>query len=1056
MSTAKPSLAKLSRPRLYSPVTRERLFNLLDRYRNHPMVWISGPPGSGKTTLVASYVESGRLRSHWYHVDVGDADPATLFHYLTEITFLTRHHKKGLLPQLPTGAPLDLRPFARRFFRILFARFPADSVIIFDNCHEAASDTFNGLLREAAEEIPEHLRIICISRRDPPEELSRMEATQRLAKIEWDALRFTADEAGAMIRTLGADESRAAMLHRRTDGWAAGIVLMLANRQDSAADVSNATLDSWQAPFDFFASEVLSQTSPAQRETLLRTALFPKMTAEMAIAVTGDPNAGTLIEDLYRQHYFIDRRGNQPSFYHFHDLFREFLLSRLAASYDASRINELRLRTAHVLKAAGDFESAATILIESGHWDDAGQLIGQMAADLFATGRWQTVLRWLSTFPTDVFERNPWLLYWMGMAQGLTGHPDRVKTLGRACDEFANHHNASGQVRALDALIIYGSDYARLREQISRLARIRTTAGAASSLDSVVATSGLLRALLLADPSNPDISSFSAELREYVLSIAVRPSDELLGAASALLFFSWLKADPQLAMELIAHVDPMAENQTIASWAHIRWVYFKSLVMLTLGEFEEALSAASAALSLSRNHGARHGQAAALTHVLGCHLARCDLGAARETMTDLEGVMYPTMLPMWFQFQMWQAVLALQEQRLDDAAAFAETALASADAAGMPYFRIHVRSICAGVWLERREFDTVERLIAEAWEVRSHAEVPVFDVPLLWVEAGLHLLRERRFHAHGLMREALTKARLTRNFGRLNWIGSTTSRLFSEALTVGIEPNLVKELIRTYRLASTSAHADNWPWPVRIRVLGDFSLELEGKPLRSTRKAQRKPLEMLRAIVALGGRNVDAVQLEELLWPDTEADSAHSNLRATLHRLRKLLGRSDALRLDEGRISLDAGVCWLDITEFESLAATAAEKRGSPTLEDLSRLNAALDLYRGHLMPQESQPWVLSARERLRARASKLCLALAETYEMRGEWPKATKVYERGIELEPASEVLYRRLMVCLRETGQAAEARDVYQRCRRVLSSTLATLPSRETVAVFQSLHAA
>jgi ATP/maltotriose-dependent transcriptional regulator MalT len=84
-SSASPppiTLAKFSRPRLYDVLRRERLFARLDAAREHPIVWIAAPPGAGKSTLIASYVEARKAPGIWFQVDAGDADPGTFFHYL--------------------------------------------------------------------------------------------------------------------------------------------------------------------------------------------------------------------------------------------------------------------------------------------------------------------------------------------------------------------------------------------------------------------------------------------------------------------------------------------------------------------------------------------------------------------------------------------------------------------------------------------------------------------------------------------------------------------------------------------------------------------------------------------------------------------------------------------------------------------------------------------------------------------------------------------------------------------------------------------------------------
>src|SRR3954451_11069900 len=231
MPKKRPQLAKLTRPRVHNAFTRERLFKVLEERNERPVFWVAGPPGSGKTTLVASWLEARDLSHIWYQMDAGDSDLATFFFYLGEAAIAFTRRPQRALPRLTPEYLSDTEGFTRRFFRELFSRLPEGSVLILDNYQDVAQEAkIHDILSAACVELPAGMRLIVLSREDPPPSYARLVAHQQLCFLRWEELKLNENEAQAIVaKKKRVDAHTFQALYSSTDGWIAGFLLGLEN-----------------------------------------------------------------------------------------------------------------------------------------------------------------------------------------------------------------------------------------------------------------------------------------------------------------------------------------------------------------------------------------------------------------------------------------------------------------------------------------------------------------------------------------------------------------------------------------------------------------------------------------------------------------------------------------------------------------------------------------------------------------------------------------------------------------------------------------------------------
>ena len=1016
---AKPAHAspgKTTRPSLAGIQARPRLFALLDEARERPVIWVSGPPGCGKTTAVASWLDQAGVEPLWYQLDEGDADVATFFYYLGRAA-----EGLGKGPPLPVLTPehqAGLAVFTRRYFEALYARLPDPFVVVIDGYHEVAPfSAFHQVARDALAALPAGGTVILLSRGDPPPEMARLRASRAIATIGWDELRLTRAESDAIAqqRRRRLPEAQLAQLYERTEGWAAGLVLMLEQARRSGEVVEAPGFSSRQLVFDYLAGEILQKTDAGTRELLLATACLPQMTVGIAQALTGNERAGHILADLHRSNYFVGLHQARPEpVYRYHPMFRDFLLAHIEAQLPKERRRALQKAAAAALERAGHPDEAVALYREGHEWEEMARLVAAHARTLLAQGRGETLARWAEDLPPEVRDRHPWVMHWSAAGQAPLAPREARVRFEQAWERFRAQTPpdlagmalaASG---AMDAILYELDDFSLLDRWIAAVddAERAGVGYPAPELEARVACS-MVFSLTLRQPHRRDLQGWV----ERALARA-RGSEDLdlrmfVGLLCSLTLM-WTGLYGR-ALGLIEAMRRAASAPGAAPFSRLTLKNVEAMYYMLTAQREPCLAASREGLELARATGVHTWSFQLLVYGYGGALAAGDLDEAAALAKKLEAEAPGAgrfNLCLYHHFQAWEAMLrkdlmrALREERI---------ALRMAVEVGCPFFEVLCRLALAEVLAECGD---ERKCVAHLRELRPAVEA----VNNRHLEFTCLVGVGRLALDHGRQRPGLNALRrglaLGREYGYehfLWWRGAPMARVCAHALEAGIEPEYVKSLIQRRGLVpeAPALSVEAWPWPYRVRTLGGFELLRHDAPLAAQGKAQRRPLELLQALIAHGGERVPEGRITAALWPRIDEESAHRSFTTTLHRLRRLLRDEAAVTLHEGRLTLDRRQFWIDAWAFEAAAAeldaAIGEARGAGALARVEALaERVLELYRGPFLDGEPEAaWPLDRRQRLRSRFQRAVAAATRFLEQAGRAARAAAFREKSLEIDP-------------------------------------------------------
>jgi len=1053
--------AKLTRPRSDGLLRRGRLFEHFDHPGAKRVLWLSAPPGAGKTSLVASWLDERRRQALWYQLDANDADPATFFHYLRKAVGESRTGRGKPLPAFRAEHLADLPAFSRLFFRGVFLRLE-QGVLVLDNFQDVPETSMLHMALEAGfDEAPEGMLVLVVSRTSPPPAFARLRAGQRIAQIGWDQIRLTLEEAAAIAGRLGEDlsglsDSILAEIFEQTDGWAAGLVLMLERQRQTGRLRRIGDIENLGVVFDYFASQVFDAAPPQHREMLTRMSYLPRMTAELAQAITGDAAAGPLLAHLARRNLFTDRRLGEDTSYQFHALFRVFLQSRARTELGHAEHIRLTNSAAALLQTSGQFEDAFALYVETAEWEPAIRLILKEANVLVQQGRRQTLRQWIQSLPMDRFDADPWLNYWYAVSQLGADYLIATRALERAYDGFERCSDWTGQVlaacRTVDithAVVLSNTNVGLWVDRLERLLE------SPDSPDDPVYAEGrvmLLQACFRHRPFSRQCSA-AAERLEAILD---RCDDDLyVAAASRLMWFWFHHGERQRVQMLFDECRTRLGSPAVRESTALFWHQPAIQHALAIGAFELAARLADETRHLADDSGCvpdilefERMTSAILSVTQGP--AEADRYLQDRVIPRLEVASYFTRLYTKLLQSLYATRLGRNESALEyalDGMAFAQRGGSSS--AGCRY----MATTCAiayaanGKFAEARDF---ARRITEGSEDGHNVQL------IAWrrqAEIYLHLREERSPAPLALIREYLAHLRST-GYARLPaHSGLVAAIILSVALEADIEPEYCREIARANRYRPPEGAGASWPWPVRIRTLGGFALDGESVQRRGSGRSANRTLDLLKTLVACGADAVPCTQLADEVWPEADGAAALRAFEVTLTRLRKLLGCGDAIRVRDGRVSLDKSCTWVDSRAFEGFAlATDDMSDDDPNADTV--LGKAQALYHGHFLAGEPDSAALLAeRERLRNRWLGVVRRCARRAAQRAAWREVSEICREALAIEPTAEDLLQQRIASLNRLGERSEALAAYRAGVEQLRLRLGTAPTAETEALRRSI---
>ena len=387
-----------------SQVPRPRLLDWLGQAEAARLVLFRAPAGFGKTTAMREYrvhVQQQGVPTAWITLDRSDNDVSRLLHCLL----------KAMGPILAKSDRGRGSSGSALHFVTRLQQCNVPFVLFVDEYEVIRDEAVHSLFREMLECLPRHARLVIGTRSTPILGIARLRARGLLAEVDADLLRFSVEETGDYLtvrRGIKLSAEDVARLHRKTEGWIAGLWLASAAlaRIPQASDFVNRFSGSHLEVAEYLSEDVLNLQTVEMRRFLLHTSILRTFTPALCRALVPDVDTDALLRQLEAENVLVSRIGGDEEAFRYHSLFGSFLQAQLKRE-DPCAVGQLHRAASAWYLAHGRPVPAIDHSVEGADVDETIRLLDDHGMRLLHDGRMRLLTRWFDALPHGPLASRP-------------------------------------------------------------------------------------------------------------------------------------------------------------------------------------------------------------------------------------------------------------------------------------------------------------------------------------------------------------------------------------------------------------------------------------------------------------------------------------------------------------------------------------------------------------------------------------------------------------------------------------------------------------------------